>query len=97
MSKVFKLTDEQIIIRLQEVRSFSLVQGKLCAEYKFNDFVDAFGFMTRVALAAERLDHHPDWSNSYNKVKVTLTTHDVGGVTEKDFALARSIEQLFPR
>ena len=62
-------------------------------EYRFADFATAFAWMTRVALAAERLDHHPDWSNSYNRVGVRLTTHDAGGLTERDLTLARIMEE----
>ncbi len=60
--------------------------------YRFADFNAAFAFMTRVALAAEKADHHPEWTNVYNRVDVVLTTHDAGGVTEKDIALARFME-----
>ena len=60
--------------------------------FKFEDFSAAFAFMTRVALAAERSNHHPEWFNVYNKVEVTLTTHDAGGVTAKDLDLAREME-----
>lgn len=60
--------------------------------FKFADFNAAFGFMTRVALAAERADHHPDWSNVWNRVDILLSTHSAGGVTEKDIALAKAIE-----
>ena len=60
----------------------------------FRDFSEAFGFMARVALAAETAGHHPDWSNSYNKVSVALSTHSAGGVTDKDVALARAIDAL---
>jgi len=69
-------------------------QGKLEAEFKFKTFPEAFSFMTRVAFEAERLDHHPDWSNSYNKVKIELSTHDVNGLTEKDLELARKIAAI---
>jgi len=62
--------------------------------FDFADFVQAFGFMTQVALAAEKRDHHPEWSNVYNKVEITLSTHDAGGVTDKDIALARFIDGL---
>ena len=61
---------------------------------KFKDFSEAFAFMTRVALLAQAADHHPDWSNVYNKVSVTLTTHDAGGLTAKDVALAEAIDRL---
>jgi 4a-hydroxytetrahydrobiopterin dehydratase len=61
-------------------------------ELRFADFNAAFGFMTRVALMADRLDHHPEWSNVYNRVTVVLTTHDAGGLTDKDLALARFID-----
>jgi 4a-hydroxytetrahydrobiopterin dehydratase len=62
-------------------------------EYRFNDFIEAFAFMARVALFAEKHDHHPEWSNVYNRVDVTLTTHDAGGVTDKDVALAHFMDQ----
>jgi 4a-hydroxytetrahydrobiopterin dehydratase len=63
--------------------------------YVFKDFNHAFGFMTRVALWAEKENHHPEWSNVYNKLDVTLTTHDAGGVTEKDVALATFMDKIF--
>jgi 4a-hydroxytetrahydrobiopterin dehydratase len=62
-------------------------------ELKFADFNAAFGFMTRVALAAEKADHHPEWSNVYNRVSITLTTHDAGGLSQRDVALARFIDR----
>ena len=62
--------------------------------FRFNDFSEAFGFMTRVALAAEKADHHPDWSNVWNRVDVALTTHDAGGLTARDIALAKAIDAL---
>lgn len=61
--------------------------------FRFADFGDAFAFMTRVALAAEKADHHPDWSNAWNRVEIALSTHDSGGVTERDLALAETIEK----
>ena len=60
--------------------------------FKFKSFVEAWSFMSHVALLAEKADHHPDWSNAYNKVDITLTSHDSGGVTEKDIKLARAID-----
>ena len=61
---------------------------------KFKDFSDAWGFMTRVALLAEKHDHHPEWSNVWNKVEITLSTHDAGGLSRKDIALAKAIDAL---
>jgi len=68
--------------------------GGLTKTFVFRDFVGAFGFMTRAALVAEKHDHHPEWCNVYRKVEVRLTTHEIGGVSERDFALARAMEQL---
>ena len=62
--------------------------------FKFEDFSEAFGFMVRVALVAEKMDHHPEWFNVYNKVDVTLTSHDAGGVTQKDLTLAKAMDSL---
>jgi 4a-hydroxytetrahydrobiopterin dehydratase len=62
--------------------------------FKFKDFSEAFAFMTRVALAAEKAGHHPDWSNSYNSVAIRLSTRDLGGLSQKDIALARSIDKF---
>lgn len=63
-------------------------------DFRFKDFSAAFGFMTRVALAAERAGHHPDWSNSYNRVSIALSTHSAGGLTEKDVAVAKAIDAI---
>ena len=62
--------------------------------FKFKNFVEAFGFMTSVALKAEKANHHPDWSNSWNEVDITLTTHDAGGLTQNDIKLAKAIDKL---
>lgn len=69
-----------------------VTEGQLTKPYQFAGFVQAFGFMTQVALRAEALNHHPDWSNSYNRVSISLTTHDAGGLTTLDFKLAEHIE-----
>jgi len=66
----------------------------LTRAFRFRDFSEAFGFMARVALLAERAGHHPDWSNSYNRVSISLSTHDAGGLTQKDIELARAIDAL---
>jgi len=69
--------------------------NKLVKTFEFNDFVEAFGFMSKVALIAEKMNHHPDWSNSYNKVVIALQSHDDGAkVTEKDYKLAAAIDKL---
>ena len=71
--------------------------NRLVRTFKFKDFKEAFGFMTKVALVAEKMDHHPNWSNVYNSVTIELTTHDAGNkVTEKDRKLANEIDQLIP-
>jgi len=90
-----KLSDEEIQQRLRALPSWTLRSGKLFRELSFESFVKAFGFMSSVALVAERMDHHPEWSNVYGRVVIELTTHDVGGVSERDFELARHIEALY--
>lgn len=82
------LPEADIEARLAELDGWTRAGNKLARNFEFADFNEAFGFMTRVALAAEKLDHHPEWSNVYNRVDVELTTHDAGGITELDFALA---------
>ena len=73
---------------------WEIVDGKLHRELSFADFSEAFAFMTRVALAAEKADHHPDWSNSWNTVTIDLVSHDAGGLTARDVALAEAITAL---
>jgi 4a-hydroxytetrahydrobiopterin dehydratase len=91
MSKIAKLSDTEIEKRLSELSDWSIENGKLHRELKFADFNQAFGFMARVALAAEAMDHHPEWFNVYNAVRIDLTTHDAGGISERDFQLAAKI------
>ncbi len=81
---------------LADLAGWSKVEGRdaIGKSFKFKDFNAAFAWMTRVALAAEKADHHPEWSNVYNRVDVVLTTHDAGGVTEKDVALARFMDEV---
>ncbi|HXV50630.1 MAG TPA: 4a-hydroxytetrahydrobiopterin dehydratase [Nitrosopumilaceae archaeon] len=89
-----KLSDDQIKEKLKELQGWQLVNGKLHKEFQFKDFNQAFGFMTRAALHAEKMDHHPEWFNVYNKLKVDLMTHDAGGVTENDVKLAKILNSL---
>lgn len=79
-----------------ELPEWQMVEGRdaLTRTFKFPDFSAAFAFMTRVALAAEKLDHHPEWFNVWNRVEITLSTHDAGGLTERDIKLAKIIDKL---
>ncbi len=88
------LSSEQIQSELQNLSGWSLVDGKLHKEFQFDDFVQAFGFMTRAAIHAEKMNHHPEWFNVYNKLKVDLMTHDAGGITENDIKLAKILNSL---
>jgi 4a-hydroxytetrahydrobiopterin dehydratase len=88
MSRPKALSTEEVQTRLRSLEGWTLTEGKLHKEFRFANFVEAFGFMSQVALFAEKMDHHPEWSNVYNRVDVDLTTHDAGGVTELDFELA---------
>lgn len=87
-----KLDEAAVRGRLSELDGWELRGGKLHRELAFPDFVTAFAFMTRVALLAEKADHHPEWSNVYGKVTIDLVTHDAGGITERDLALAKAID-----
>jgi len=89
-----KAMEPEIQEALAELGSWAVVDGKLHREYRFRDFVQAFGFMTQVALLAERAAHHPKWFNVYNRVVVDLTTHEAGGITRKDLDLARQMEEI---
>lgn len=81
---------------LGDLQGWSVVENRdaICKTFEFADFNAAWGFMSRVAMKADQMDHHPEWFNVYNKVDVTLSTHDAGGVTEKDVALARFMDAL---
>lgn len=89
-----KLNDQQIATELAKLKGWTIESGKLHRVFEFKDFVQAFSFMTAVALAAEKMDHHPDWSNGWNKVTVDLVTHSAGGITANDVALAAKMQQL---
>ena len=90
-----KLTGKARGDALATLKGWSEVAGRdaIQKSFKFADFNQAWGFMTRVALAADKADHHPEWSNVYNKVEITLSTHDAGGLSDKDVALAKFIDQ----
>lgn len=85
------LSDASVHSRLGSIPGWLLINGKLHRDFAFENFVAAFGFMTVIALIAERLDHHPEWSNVWNRVTIDLSTHDAGGITDRDFELAGRI------
>ena len=89
-----KLSEQEVQAALSSHPGWTVVNGKLHREYKFKDFVQAFGFMTQVALVAEQMNHHPEWFNVYSTVRVDLTTHDVGGISQLDFTLAEKMDAL---
>ena len=91
---VTKATESEIQKVIAELESWTIEDGKLHREYQFGDFVQAFGFMSQVALLAERAAHHPEWFNVYNRVDVKLCTHDADGITELDFKLASRMNKL---
>jgi 4a-hydroxytetrahydrobiopterin dehydratase len=88
------LSPDAIALLPQQLPAWTLKEGKLHRELSFADFSEAFGFMARVALAAEQLNHHPEWSNVWNRVVINLTTHDCGGLSSLDLALAQRIDAL---
>jgi 4a-hydroxytetrahydrobiopterin dehydratase len=90
-----KLNDAEVQANLAKAKGWKLVNGKLHREFQCKDFVTAFGNMTRVALVAESMNHHPEWSNVWNKVVIDLNTHSVDGISELDFALAGKINEIF--
>lgn len=91
-----RLSDSEVAALLTELPGWTLrADGKAIERsFKFEDFNAAFGFMTRVALYADKHDHHPEWSNVYNRVEITLTTHDAGGLSARDAAMARAIATM---
>ena len=88
------LTQEELHEAVEILPGWELAEGRLVANFQFKNFVQAFSFMTAIALEAEKMNHHPDWSNSYNKVSISLFTHDSKSITDKDILLARKIQQL---
>lgn len=90
-----KLGDDEIRSKLEQLEGWELKDGKLHRQLSFDDFVSAFAFMTSLALVAEGMNHHPEWFNIYNRVTIDLTTHDVGGVSERDLRMAARANQLY--
>ena len=90
-----KLTENEISALLPKAKGWSVANGKLHREFACKDFVSAFGNMTRVALVAESMNHHPEWFNVWNKVVIDLNTHSVKGISNLDFELAAKIDEIF--
>lgn len=88
------LTELQIRSRMKELNGWEFNDNSLQTSFEFKDFKDAFSVMTRIAFEAEKMNHHPNWSNVYNYLEINLSTHDADGVTEKDFELAKIIDEL---
>ncbi|MGH9922863.1 MAG: 4a-hydroxytetrahydrobiopterin dehydratase [Nitrososphaerales archaeon] len=89
-----KLSESEIKKEMETLKGWKIVDGKLNRTFEFADFNEAFGFMTRVAMEVEKLNHHPEWFNVYNRVKIELVTHDVGGLSNFDFKLASIINRI---
>lgn len=93
-NEVRKLKKKEVDQRLEALPHWKRKDGHLWRELVFADFSEAFGFMTRVALVAETMGHHPEWSNVWNRVSISLSTHDAGGITDKDFELASKVDRI---
>ncbi|MBX8636865.1 MAG: 4a-hydroxytetrahydrobiopterin dehydratase [Thermoplasmata archaeon] len=93
MSEIRKMTDSEIAHWLSAHPEWKVEDGKLSRSLNFMNFADAFSFMTRVALEAEKMNHHPEWFNVYSKVKIALVTHEVGAISSLDFELAARIDE----
>jgi 4a-hydroxytetrahydrobiopterin dehydratase len=89
-----KLPEKEMREQVAKLDDWTVVAGKVSKTFEFDDFVQAFGFMTRVAMEAEKMNHHPEWFNVYNRVKIDLVTHDVGGISNYDIKLAKTIDKL---
>ncbi|MDZ4806218.1 MAG: 4a-hydroxytetrahydrobiopterin dehydratase [Candidatus Eisenbacteria bacterium] len=91
------LTAAELAAALDGLAGWSVARGKLHREFKFRDFVEAIGFMTSAALVIQKMDHHPEWFNVYQKVRIDLVTHDAGGITATDVKLATKLNELADR
>jgi len=89
-----RLSEDQINASLREIDGWTIKNGKLHKDFAFDDFIEAFGFMTKASLHIEKMNHHPEWFNVYNKLSVDLTTHDAGGITQNDITLAKLLNSL---
>ncbi|MDJ0660923.1 MAG: 4a-hydroxytetrahydrobiopterin dehydratase [Crocosphaera sp.] len=94
MSNINVLSSQEIKNALDQLEGWTEKEGKLHRQLQFSSFVEAFGFMSSVALVAESMGHHPEWCNVYNRVTIDLNTHDAGGITNKDIELAKKVNEL---
>ena len=90
-----KLSDQEIEGQIKNLKGWNVVNGKLNRAFEFSSFVRTFGFMTKVALEAEKMNHHPEWFNVYSKLNIDLVTHDIGGISNYDIKLAGVISRLY--
>ncbi len=88
------LSTEEILDLSQSIPQWEVQEQKIIRSFDFKNFIEAFGFITKVAIISESMGHHPDWSNSYSKVLISLTTHDLGGISNLDLKLAKKVDQL---
>ena len=92
--KYKKLSEHELEEQVKVMKGWELKNGKLEKSFRFSNFVEAFGFMTKIALEAEKINHHPEWLNVYDSVSIKLTTHDAGGITDFDIKLANIIDAV---
>ena len=94
MKNMIRLSQTEIDEELEKLHGWSIINEKLHKEFSFDSFNQAFGFMTRAAMEIEKMNHHPEWFNVYNRITVDLTTHDAGGITKNDVDLAKILNSL---
>lgn len=92
---IAKLSEQEVGKALEQLPDWTLRSGQLWRKFECRDFVNAFGFMTQIALIAERSDHHPDWSNVYRTIEIKLSTHEAGGISTRDIQMAHEIDALW--
>ena len=94
MKNMIRISQEEIDEELEKLHGWSVINEKLHKEFSFDSFNQAFGFMTRAAMEIEKMNHHPEWFNVYNRITIELTTHDAGGITKNDVDLAKILNSL---
>ena len=92
-----KLSQQEIELEIGKIQGWKVANGKLNRTFEFENFVHAFGFMTQVAIQAEKMNHHPEWFNVYNKIEINLVTHDISGISNYDIKLAETINHLYSK